>query len=509
MNKAYFQYLLKSKKKLFVFLSVFNFLFPTLTYFISVASEWNDEIASICIVYASLLLFAECIILPILHFLFLHNKKGVDTYFALPISKHELYITNLVLIVLEVVLPHLFSILPILCFEMVVCGNTVNILYLLLYILTLMFVIAALVMGVFALILKTNTALDAFVMIGMYMIAPLLIYSSAYIFMDEQIYGLSAYHALEGILSVCFLPLTFVKTFPIFGIHMFEYHVNWFMLKDIYVSLGVFVFIALISLISIVYDIKHRKAEDAEQLSTNIFTYPFMIILITFTLILDVIFTQIEWQAKATFIVFIFLVFTIMTCIYKRKITFTKKGIVIFVLTIILGYTTVFASNATNAFGLEYAYKKENTLSSLTLNWNFYNESMDEYYYIDIITKEEDSNFVIDKEKAYGAYTYEDLIAYLHAKQTKFVEEYKYYKTGECCHHSVYVTYDKNKNYQYYVDIKIDESMKEECINDLKFLSNFDFIEINILHNYSNADGFWKDEYLTISQFEKVLNELN
>ena len=101
MNKEYFKYLLSSKRSLLVFLGVINLLFPTLIYFLSLADGWYYNTAMNTVLYSCALVFLECVLLPVIYFSFLHNKKGVDTYFALPISRKEIYITTYIVIILE------------------------------------------------------------------------------------------------------------------------------------------------------------------------------------------------------------------------------------------------------------------------------------------------------------------------------------------------------------------------------------------------------------------------
>lgn len=498
MNKEYFKYLLSSKRSLLVFLGVINLLFPTLIYFLSLADGWYYNTAMNTVLYSCALVFLECVLLPVIYFSFLHNKKGVDTYFALPISRKEIYITTYIVIILEIVLLHILATLPIVICEWVLGEAVMYIGQYLFYVIACMFVVSSLVLAVCALLLKTNTVVDTFIMIGSYICAPLLVYSTCYVFIDTQAFGVSAHGFLQDFITYAFLPITFVKSYPAFFVNMFEEHDFLFNVDEYKICLMIFACIGVIALLSCVIDMKKRKAEDAEQLSTNLFSYPFIIALATFTLLMDVILSDINFSVGAILVVAIFILFSIMVCIYKRKITFTKKSIILFISTIVLGYGVMFTSSITNAFGLEYSYRHCDTLDNLYLSYDF--EIADESFDVNISTDVAEDRII--KNMPHGNYEYMDLIHHLHAKQDNFLDIYKndeldYERDIDEIYQHMSVQYKKNNAYYYNHSIKINKENIEMMIDEIRFYSQFSFLNVDL--NYSIIDENGWNNYKTIS----------
>ena len=134
MNKKYFNYLFQSKRNIGIFLLIVNLIFPTLMYFISFSTnELPATLAEGNIYWSGIILLIECYILPVIYLYFIQNKRSVDTYFALPISRKDIYITTYLYIVLQIVLLHLIAITPILLSQF----TNVKIIYVLIYLLVL------------------------------------------------------------------------------------------------------------------------------------------------------------------------------------------------------------------------------------------------------------------------------------------------------------------------------------------------------------------------------------
>lgn len=107
-----------------------------------------------------------------------------------------------------------------------------------------------------------------------------------------------------------------------------------------------------------------------------------MIGTITVCLLLTVTLSRISIKYTVLYIVFIFISYSIMTFIYIRKVTFTKKSIILFVMAILLSYGVIKTSDVTDGFGLKYSYRNKTKVSSIIFNAgiDFFEDDYKGYY---------------------------------------------------------------------------------------------------------------------------------
>ena len=504
MNKTYFKYLLNSKKNILIFLAVINLLFPALIYFISISASLTKAIAGTgttiydCVTPTCLLLFAECIFIPILFFNFIHSQKGCDTYLAIPVSRKELFITSYVMSVFSIVCTHLLSFTIVWIADGIICsmdGFTpmVSLAGYILYSIGCIFVICSMTLGVCALILKTNTSLDAFIVICFYILLPILIYSVLYILIQNQAYGVNPYGHLKNYLSYVFVPVALVNSFPQFMDRVaFEY--KYYL---------IFITILLIAGISFIRDIKLRKAEDAQQISSNIFTFPLMIATVPITFLLDVIFSELDFKLASILIIIIFILYSILICVYKRKIHFSKKAIVLFFTMIIVGYSLLFVSDQTNAFGIETSYQNKTVIKSCDAYYSF-RTNLNTNYYI-FISASKTNNKTIE-DVTFVNYIHQKQHKYLqYAKTNEDAEEYKPYNIYQ----SFSVSYKNDEGYSYdNYELETNSTSIQKIIEEFKLFKNYDFVKIDISKDYTDENGNARNSTISLDTFINEMEEI-
>ena len=102
MNKEYLSYLFKSKKSL----CVVTGLLYVLSYIIFFSMDGLDSGRAIAGLASScFILGIMCYVLVPIVFSYVHNKKAVDSYFSLPVSRKEVLITTQIFIDLLIIVP--------------------------------------------------------------------------------------------------------------------------------------------------------------------------------------------------------------------------------------------------------------------------------------------------------------------------------------------------------------------------------------------------------------------
>ena len=355
MNKNYFKFLFNSKKTAITFISV-SYLILYLAVLLSsgfVFGSGRKEMAALATIIVIAFMLGFALIPTMLGYV--HNKKAVDTYFALPISRKEQIITTEIFIDLVILVPAvILSIVSM--FISLLRGDTYFIRFVLLI---LAFIISIIAFVAFnsATYLQAYSSFDGIVMMFAYLALPLLIMLLVQNFVGSYVYG------FESIDMDSFLNLTSIvyasgnmlielaqRTTPVITSPI-SYTVHYLICVLWHIVVSIFV---------IQKDYINRPVEKAENVSDKITAYPtlikvftFCILAITTTLLIDE-----YYEEYIIFFALIFVLYEVANCVYRRKIKIYAKDVVLFIVSTLITIVIAFACFKTEGFGLSRKYIK-------------------------------------------------------------------------------------------------------------------------------------------------------
>lgn len=338
ISKEYLTYLFKSKKVLVVFIALIFMLIGVST------DEYVAELLNFA--FATLLCFA----LPCLLFMYVHDKKAVDTYYQLPIKREALLVTSILFIWIVVYVPYMLSTVVSILKEysfMLDPG----------YFASAFGFLALIVVNTY-LYLLANSVFDGVVMMCAYEVLP-------YVF----------FIVLDTVLS------TFVAGFSYSMISWVQYIspvLNAYGLSigssyqiDVRIMSGILATIYLLTCGYLLYkSYSVRKVERAGTGSSYPLAYPFIIKIYTFLVVLGFVSSMFDSYSfiNAFFndlflLVIVFAIYIAAQFVYKRKFYFDWKLPVFFIGTIALSLVLCLVLKYTRGFNLSYSYPKtyENT----------------------------------------------------------------------------------------------------------------------------------------------------
>lgn len=387
MNKEYLKYLFKTHRNLNIFLLVINLLF-TMIYFININDIYNSG-SYFSIIFVVVII--ECLVLPIVELSIIQNRRSVDMFYSLPVDHNEIIITTFISVVSKIYIILLISSLPIMIYSLV----HISVIGLIGYLLGSFLLIAAISLFAMGINLKCNSIIDSFVILGGYILIPLLAYMVLEVFFDYNISN--AFLNFGYSLTSFFLPAAAYKIFYEFAYVMLNNSTIMFNLGDC-INLVVY---TVIGLGFTLYELKNRKPERAEQITKDFFTYPFVIGVTTLCFLLSVMFSNMDFKDTVLFLALIFIAYSIMNFVYIRKVTFTKKSALLFVIAIILSCGAIKLSDITDGFGLMYSYRNCRNIRDVSFNASI-DLMGDEYkgYYIESI-KFKESQELLDYLREY------------------------------------------------------------------------------------------------------------
>ena len=343
MNKEYLKYLFKTHRNLNIFLLVINLLF-TMIYFINIHDVYNSA-SYFSIIFVIVII--ECLVLPIVELSIIQNRRSVDMFYSLTVKHNEIIITTYISVISKIYIILLISSLPVILYSLV----HISVIGLIGYLIVSFLLIACVSLFTMGINLKCNSIIDSFVILSGYILMPLLVYLVLEVFFDYNIANVILNFGYS--LSSFFLPAAVYKIFYEFASMMLYNDSLVFNLGD-YINVIVY---TAIGLGFTLYELKNRKPERAEQITDAFFTYPLVIGVTTLCFLLSVMFTRMDFKDTILYVALTFIAYSIMNFVYIRKVTFTKKSVLLFVLAIVLSFGAIKLSDITDGFGLVYSYR--------------------------------------------------------------------------------------------------------------------------------------------------------
>lgn len=349
MNKKYFGYLLKSRKAALIFFFVL-YLGICLTPLVNADSAEKASTFSFTLDVAFVMSTMMTFILPVMMFAFVHRRRSADVYFALPVSRTEHLVTNMVFMF---AMAFGYFLVSTLILFIISAGSVSFAKYLVCAGWTAVVILELLVIHT-SIYLFANNIFDGIIMIAAYLFIPLLLYICGNIFVDNMIIGLNSY-MFSGRIAASVSPVAA-------GFMVFEG------LSDKIYTAGSFpglrfvlepLLITVAAGYLLIRNMVNRKSERAEQLSDEFTAYPLIIHLYAFTILIGLASVVFNNGFPDYVILYLLLTFCyfVATFVYRRKVSVSLKDIGIYAGMIALSLMFAAGCWYTKGFGLAKNYR--------------------------------------------------------------------------------------------------------------------------------------------------------
>lgn len=465
LSLDYLRFLFKKNK--------FLILFILFTNLIICMSKSDSYIAIDIKTYLSfILLLALTYILPCINFSYIHNKRAVDSYFALPISRSKTLISDLLFIILIIFVPYAIgqSINGILA-DHISLNDTLYYL--------LVGLIAAVVLVIYNSLIYSlaNNIFDGIVMIAAYNILPLAIYLVCFIFNSVYVAGYSN------------MPLSFTNYLSPVASCVCLFLSKIF--NDQYLYLLALIIYGFVSFIILYKTYVNRKCERAESISNELFAYPFIIYAFTSLVIFGI---SSNFSLHQEFIDFLvenislylvtFVLFVIAHFVYKRKFYFNIKLPLYFLSVLVICMIFISAARNNKGFNIAYKYPEIDGNTQLKFNIDCYEDSQILEWFNEELDKNIDNLYInISADISYDSKINKATSDIIDKYRKYMIDEF--YQTGikedtSGDYASLSISHnDSNKNYYYY------SSTLSITVDELKTLAKDNLVSINI-SDYEN-----------------------
>ena len=375
-NLNYFKYLLKSKSYLLIFASLLSLLIT----FTNTGKNYKTAYIGLIIIC-----FILCFGLPCLIFEYVHNKRAVDTYYSLNISRKSMLITGLIFCFISVFI--IFTINSIIIYISEINNVTeimqpVNIdpTYIIVKyglptrILIMSLCFLCLIIFNTCIYLFAHTAFDGIVILGAYTLLPLAIEMAISSFTSAFVYGYS-YNSYN---YIAYLSPSYL-TGSIYN-HLINGQIHLGNTNFLSLSIFAILLFLIISYIILYRNYEKFKPEKAGTISNSIPAYPLIInlyaLISVFTITCDSFIKEYSiFNGSLLFYFMIFSLYMIAHFIYLRKLSLNFKTPLTYLLYIGICLLICQLALKTNGFGLSERYIRndETVVYSYQLNYDYPN----------------------------------------------------------------------------------------------------------------------------------------
>lgn len=358
--KNYIRYFFRSNRRLMILEFILLFvLLPFVAYnqiSWSAGQDMETQRQMILVTTAITSILAALVlafVTPLYIYRFVFKRQSCDLYYSLPICRSRLFSLQFILGALLAMIPLCFNYL--LDFILLGFSISTNLWSVFIFYLVLFLMFLSLYSIISLLVVKCNNLMDAFLVSGAYMVLPLLVFLSLMGFLSTQIAhlfvgsagGTMEFINPELIMGVLSLPVTMFYDGVLIATES-PFSTEW-------IGIALFIYWIIVGCLCFYLGQKtfvKRKEEDAQQRTTALCTYPFIINVFTVCLIM-ITFSSDSWSQAAFMTLFIiFVLYMVMHMFAKRSLRITWKNVVFFAAIYILttGFSIMFQS--TGGFGL-------------------------------------------------------------------------------------------------------------------------------------------------------------
>ena len=345
-SKEYFNYLLKSKKYLLLFTSL-----------ITILNLLGNKEPSLSMIISGLIAIVTAYGMPLIVFYFVHDRKAVDTFFSIPVSRKAVLCSSLLFCIMCTAVPYLIS--------SVIFGlrESFYALRILIYVPVGLLTICALVIFNTMIYLLANNAIDGVIMLGAYTVLPLSVLICINSFL------------LSFVCGVIDIPLEFLGYCS--PLYMFATAALKYGNKQYDFLSAIFgLLISAAGLFVLKKQFVERQVERASTTSDGFFTYPFIIaVYVMLSLISIASFFSFDYSSLFKYFsdyffvyLLLFAVFVAAHFIYQRKLYFDYRLPAYFVAALAISLIFAFAARGSRGFGISESYVKNDRNAYYTLN---------------------------------------------------------------------------------------------------------------------------------------------
>ncbi|MBR2578475.1 MAG: hypothetical protein IKE38_06030 [Erysipelotrichaceae bacterium] len=358
-SKEYFDYLIRSKKYLLLFLLLLMLL---------IIVGGRDMGTALGI--EGLIGLMLCFALPVYIFYYVHDKKAVDTFFSIPVSRKALLVTGIIFCIMTVYLP----VATAMCFYAV--AKKIGVL-IIAYLFEILLAVTALIIFNTTLYLIANNIIDGIIMIGAYSFMPLAVFMVLNSMVSSYVAGFSSWNFefLYYLSPAAMAANIFVSIFD---------------KEQAFVHVLGLLAVALIFGCILMKAYTNRNVERAGTPSDRLLAYPFVIYFYV-TMCLFFIssgngygFESLSAFLRENFIIYVmlFAVFMGAYFIYKRKFFFPVKLPVVFAAAVILSLLITGLCKSCHGFGLAQMYERNDPYQQINIIVWYEDEDTDVQKYI-------------------------------------------------------------------------------------------------------------------------------
>lgn len=305
-------------------------------------------------------------ITPLYQFRFLYKKQMANVYLSLPMKRSNFFFMQYITGFIEVLLPFLLNYVIALVIVMFKVHNSAILIHNIPILILIIFTMMVQYTLITFVCIRCRHLFDGLIIAGMYAVVPLLISGILSIFFMHQTSILLKLDAQDtftflNVLEMLISPSSYAK-----NLLVNEYNDMFLIsnLKNLLISMYWLCVGLLLYRGASKYFVKY-KIEDCEERTNDKFTYPLMITISVFLMVLQAF--NIENQNGILCICLAFILYFGLLFFAQRKVKVTIKQCLLLVGLFVISYGTGVVFQATNGFGLVYEFPNVNAVEDAYL----------------------------------------------------------------------------------------------------------------------------------------------
>lgn len=402
----YFKSIVKRQKKLLLLYTIIGFVAFPMVALISNNYDQGQGIFEYSILINMIFMVAGVMLIPLAMYYFSLNKRSTDTYYALPISRKNLFNVHFLAGLAYIYVPLLINYLLGTLVLIIRYGlHRFGLFALFIFLCEIIITIA--IYSINTLIVnKANNLVDAILLIAGYTALPYILIMSASSFDSMFVVGYSE-HLIEFWKWFDFVsPLTVLIRLSNASYYLEQVYTNNFNFNFLWILYEFIIFIGFYLWAVSVY--KKRKGEASEQISDDFFTYPLLVnclsvalvFVVTLGVTVDIIYT-------ITLFIISFIIYLILQFTARRSVKITSDLLIKYFVLLISFNIFTFICNETYYFGINLIKPNLDDYSVMYIRYYDYddNKGVDHYALVDLNNMDESEtvlaeNLLTFQEKA-------------------------------------------------------------------------------------------------------------
>lgn len=339
-SREYFKYLIRSKRYLLLFIFITTLL-----------NVFGTTYRQAALIIEAVAVTVLSFVMPVIVFYHAHDRKAVDAYFSLPVSRKAMLWSGLLFSILVIYVPLAMAIVSYILRRSLGFGVLIGAL--------LEALLACTAMTVFNLgiYLLANNLIDGIIMMGAYTFMPIAIFAIINNFFYSYVAGIN-YIDLKVIRFICPIYMAYDMLIKMIG----EAKIAYDCIAVLLLISGAFCILLHRSYVM-------RKAERAESRSTGFFCYPFVILtyVVLCLFMISTIYGVDETQycdlfefVRKDFILYLLLFAAYVTAyfVYRRKLYFSYRLPMFYIIMMVLSLCFAGVCRSSRGFGLSDLYRR-------------------------------------------------------------------------------------------------------------------------------------------------------